>query len=40
MLAGQLHSHQCPKYGVAYDCDSKNCARFRKECDRCPFSLA
>ena len=39
MLAGHLHLHQCPKCGVVYDCDSKDCLRFQRGCDRCPFSL-
>lgn len=40
MLAGQLHLHQCPKCGVVYYCDRKDCMKFQKGCDRCPFSLA
>ncbi len=40
MLADQLQLHQCPKYGVVYDCDREDYVRFQKGCDRCPFSVA
>jgi hypothetical protein len=39
MLSSQLHSHQCPKCEVVYDCEKRGCSRFQRDCDRCPFSL-